>query len=124
MSETQDGRDTMPLDMRVRDELVVDIPDDAELLAAIGGTVKIVRKSWKLKTTDALEVREPTEKVFTYLLAAYAANIVSDGQRPPTVTRTELIDVFGSEISDEIAWHGWVRTYDGYAEIKPKMLTH
>lgn len=126
LNATDQDRDceNRPLDDRIREEMVVDIPDDADLLAAIGGAVEIVRGSWKLKLTEQIRGRDPQEKAFTYLLAAYAANIASDGERPPSVTREELADVFGADIADDIAWHGWVRTYDGYAEIRPECLTH
>jgi hypothetical protein len=113
-----------PLEDRIREEMVVEMPNDADLLGAIGGAVEIVRGSWKLKLTEKIEERDPEEAAFTYLLASYAANIVSDGERPPTVTRDELTDVFGSEVADNLAWHGWVRTYDGYAEIRPDCLIH
>lgn len=119
-----DETDERSLDDRIREEMVVDIPDDADLIGAIGGAVEIVRGSWKLKLTEKIEERGPQEKAFTYLLAAYAANIVSDGERPPSVTRAELTDVFGTEVAENIAWHGWVRTFDGYAEIRPECLTH
>jgi len=113
-----------PLDARIHDELVVDVPDDVELVDAINGTVEIVRQSWKLRLTDALDERTLQDRVFTYLLAAYAANIASEGERPPTVTRAELVDVFGEDAADDIAWHGWVRTYDNYAEIRTECLSH
>ena len=123
MSEQHDG-EVDHLGDRIRKDLVVEIPDDVDLLEAIGGAVEIVRGSWKLQLTEHIKEREPLEKVFTYLLAAYAANIVSDGERPPTVTREELIDVFGSELANDVAWHGWVRSYDGCAEIRPECLRH
>jgi len=116
--------DEQPLDQRIREEMVVDVPDDADLVGAIDGAVEIVRGSWKLKLTEKIGQREPQEKVFTYLLAAYAANIASDGERPPSVTREELSDVFGKEVADDAAWHGWLRTYDGYAEIRPECIPH
>ena len=116
--------DEQPLDQRIREEMVVDVPDDADLVGAIDGAVEIVRGSWKLKLTEKIGQREPQEKVFTYLLAAYAANIASDGERPPSVTREELSDVFGKEVADDAAWHGWLRTYDGYAEIRPECIRH
>lgn len=116
--------DVFTLEDRIREEIVVDVPDDADLLGAIGGAVEIVRGSWKLKLTEKIEERDQQEKAFTYLLAAYAANIASDGKRAPSVTREELIDVFGADIAEDVAWHGWVRTYDGYAEIRPECLTH
>jgi len=112
------------LDERIRDEMVVDVPPDADLVGAIDGAVEIVRGSWKLQLTEKIQERKPQEKIFTYLLAAYAANIASDGERPPSVTREELSDVFGKELTDEVAWHGWVRTYDGYAEIRPECIRH
>jgi len=126
MTDTTDSTlpEDSPLDARIHDELVVDVPDDVELVDAIGGTVEIVRQSWKLRLTDALEQRTLQDRVFTYLLAAYAANIVSQGERPPTVTRAELVDVFGGDAADDIAWHGWVRTFDNYAEIRPESLSH
>jgi hypothetical protein len=126
MSNT-DTDDALPqnntLNARIHDELIVDVPDDVELVEAIGGTVEIVRQSWTLRVTAGLGERTLQDRVFTYLLAAYAANIVSDGVRPPAVTRDELIDVFGEEAA-EIAWHGWVRTYDSHAEIRPECLSH
>ena len=123
MSEQDDG-EVDRLEDRIREEMVVEIPDDVDLLDAIGGAIEIVRGSWKLKLTEKIKERDDREKVFTYLLAAYAANIASDGERPPTVTREELSDVFGDEIANDVAWHGWVRTYDGYAEIDPDALRH
>jgi hypothetical protein len=126
MSDTNQNEEDQdrPLEDRIREELVVDIPDDADLIEAIGGAVEIVRGSWKLKLTEKIEERDQQEKAFTYLLAAYAANIASDGERPPSVTRRELTDVFGADVAEDVAWHGWVRTYDGYAEIRPECLTH
>jgi len=109
---------------RIRAEMVVEIPDDIDFLDAISGAVEIVRGNWKLKLTDGIKERDDQEKVFTYLLAAYAANIASDGERPPTVSRQELVDVFGKEIANDVAWHGWVKTYDGYAEIRSDCLSH
>jgi len=120
----EDDGEVDRLEDRIREEMVVEIPDDVDLLEAIGGTVEIVRGSWKLNLTQKFKERDDREKVFTYLLAAYAANIASDGERPPTVTREELSDVFGDEIANDVAWHGWVRTYDGYAEIHPDNLRH
>lgn len=117
-------RTDQSLEDRIRKKMVVEVPDDADLVGAIGGAVEIVRGSWKLKLTEKIEGREPREKAFTYLLAAYAANVASDGERPPTVTREELSDVFGEEVAEDVAWHGWVRTYDGYAEIRPECLPH
>jgi len=113
-----------PLEDRIREEMVVEIPEDADLLGAIAGAVEIVRGSWKLKLTEEIEGRYAQDKAFTYLLAAYAANIASDGERPPSVTREEMTDVFGPEVAEDVAWHGWVRTYDGYAEIRPECLNH
>jgi hypothetical protein len=113
-----------PLDERIREQMVVEVPGDADLVEAINGAVEIVSGSWKLHITEKMAERDTLDKLFTYLLAAYAANIASDGQRPPSVTRDELIDVFGREPAEDIAWHGWVRTYDGYAEIRPECLTH
>jgi len=109
---------------RIQDEMVVEIPDDIDFLDAISGAVEIVRGSWKLKLTDGIAERDDQEKVISYLLAAYAANIASDGERRPTVSRQELIDVFGEEIANDVAWHGWVITYDGYAEIRSDCLRH
>jgi len=113
-----------PLERRIREEFVVDVPEDADLVEAIGGAVEIVRGSWELNPTDGISRRDSQEKAFTYLLAAYAANIASDGERPPAVTRRELTDVFDSDVAEDVAWHGWVRTYDGHAEIRPECLTH
>jgi hypothetical protein len=125
MTDTTDPTlpEDSPLDARIHDEMVVDIPDDVQLVDAIGGAVEIVRDTWTLRLTDAMGARDRQDQVFTYLLAAYAANVVSDGERPPTVTRTELYDLFGAEATREIAWHGWVRTYDDYAEIRPESLS-
>jgi hypothetical protein len=124
MSGDQSADGTDHVKDRIQDEMVVEIPDDVDFLDAIGGAVEIVRGSWKLKLTDEIKERDDQEKAFTYLLAAYAANIASDGERPPTVSRQELGDVFGDEIANDVAWHGWVKTYDGYAEIRPDCLRH
>jgi len=121
---TQDEKEDAQLENRIRGEMIVEVPDDADLVGAIGGAVEILRGSWKLRLTDQIAERDAQESAFTYLLAAYAANIASDGERPPSVTREELTDVFGSEVAEDLAWHGWVRTYDGYAEIRPECLAH
>jgi hypothetical protein len=82
--------------------MIVEVPDDADLVGAIGGAVEILRGSWKLRLTDQIAERDAQESAFTYLLAAYAANIASDGERPPSVTREELTDVFGSEVAEDV----------------------
>jgi hypothetical protein len=123
MSDNEaDGATAESLEERIDRQMVVDVPDEAELVRAIGEAVNIVSGSWKLQPTDALEEREREDQVLTYLLAAYAANVVSHGERPATATRQELSDMFGNKLAQEIAWHAHVDTVENYAEVRPESL--
>lgn len=119
-----DGGDDCSLQERIRDKLLVDEPDEDALVDALDGAVSIVRGSWRIVVEDGMGEREPKDRVFTYLLAKYAASRVSDGEAPLEASIAELRDHFGHEIIREVADHGWVRTREGFLSVRPAFYQH
>ena len=108
----------------IREKLVVDEPDEDELVNALEEVIEIVNDSWRIVVHDEIEEREPKDRVFTYLLAKYAAARVSDGEAPMAATREELYQHFDRGLVKDVCEHGWVRHWDGYVQIRPQFYVH
>ena len=104
----------------IREKLVVDEPDEDELVNALEEVIEIVDGSWQIVVHDEIEEREPKDRVFTYLLANYAAARVSGGEAPMAATCEELYQHFDRGLVKDVCEHGWVRHWDGYVQIRPQ----
>ena len=109
---------------KIREKLVVDEPDEDELVNALEGVTEIVDESWRIVVFDEIEEREPKDRVITYLLAKYAAARVSDGDSPIVATREELNQHFDRGLVNDVCEHGWVRHWDGNVQIRPLFYVH
>lgn len=109
---------------KIQDALVVDEPDEKELVDALAGAIEITDGSWTLNVNDAIEAREPKDQVFTYLLGKYAAARVSDGEAPMAAKRDELYRHFDRKLVKVVCEHGWVKHWDGYVQIRPDLYQH
>jgi hypothetical protein len=109
---------------KIRGKLVVDEPDEDELVNALEEVVEIVDGSWRIVVHDEIEKREPMDRVYTYLLAKYAAARVSDGDSPIAATREELYQHFDRGLVKNVCEHGWVRHWDGNVQIRPQFYVH
>jgi hypothetical protein len=114
-----DGTD-QSLAERIREQLVVEEPDETALVAALEGVLEIVDGRWSLTINDGLSERDPTDRVFTYLLGKYAAHRVSDGSVSMAATREELYQHFDRGLVKDVCEHDWVGHWDGHVQIRPQ----
>lgn len=120
-----DGDETnQSLEEQIREQLVVDEPDEDALVDALEGAIEIVDGSWSIRLHDDIDIRDPEDQTFTYLLARYAASRVSDGEAPMTATRSELYEHFDRKLVKEFCEHGWIRHWDGKVQIRPRHYKH
>ena len=124
VSEQSSDASETALAEKIREALVVDDPDEDELVSSLEGVVEIVDGSWRIVVHDEIEEREPKDRVFTYLLAKYAAARLSDGESPMAATREELYQHFDRGLVKDICKHGWVRHWDGNVQIRPQFYSH
>jgi len=113
-----------PLSKQIHEKLVVDEPDEVVLVDALENAVEIVNGSWRINVCEPMEKREPKDRVFTYLLAKYAAARVSDGGVSMAAARNELHEHFDRQLVKEVCEHGWVRHWDGSVQIRPNFYKH
>jgi len=123
-SDTSTDNTDRTLAEEIRDTFVVDEPDEDELVYALEGVIEIVDRSWRIVVHDEIEDREPKDRVFTYLLAKYAAARVSDSDSPVVATREELNQHFDRGLVKDVCEHGWVRHWDGNVQIRPPFFVH
>jgi len=112
------------LEDRIREKLLVEEPDETALVAALEDAIEIVERSWSIRLTDDGNQRDPTDRVFTYLLGKYAAARVSDGSVSMAATRKELYQHFDRGLVKDVCEHGWVRHWDGHVQIRPQFYKH
>lgn len=112
------------LEEQIHEKLVVDEPDEDALVDALEGAIEIVNGSWRIVVHDEIENREPKDRVFTYLLAKYAAARVSDGGVSMSASRGELNEHFDRQVVKGVCEHGWVRHWNGQVQIRPRHYKH
>jgi hypothetical protein len=106
---------------KIRDRLVIDEPDES-FVDALEGAVRITNQTWRVLPTDGIWKRRSQDRVFTYLLAQYAASRLSGREVPMFVTRAELYDHFDRATVKQVCEHDWVRNWDGKLQIEPNAL--
>jgi hypothetical protein len=121
---TSDADTDQSLAERIREQLVVEEPDETALVAALEDAIEIVERSWSIRLTDDGNQRDPKDRVFTYLLGKYAAARVSDGSVSMAATRKELYQHFDRGLVKDVCEHGWVRHWDGRVQIRPQFYKH
>lgn len=109
---------------KIREALVIDEPDEDELVNALEGAVEIADGSWRIVVRDEIDEREPKDRIFTYLLAKYAAWRVSEGSVSMAAKREELYQHFDRGLVNDVCEHGWVKHWDGHVQIRPEFYVH
>lgn len=117
-TEENNGDEEKSLEEKIHERMVYPNPE-GYILDALQGTLEIYRQTGNLRVLEGIEERTAEDRIYTYLLGAWAAHWIEvrDSAVCSVEQLEEDIDVTAEEIGEAVEL-GWVQRQNGKLRLK------